>query len=158
MTTWTERDPVESAYLNPALVGWAIWHAARTYQQSRDVPMDWTLTFVIVPLVFHLPTRERLPSSSRTHLSDWLWRNPLTRARMPERVAAYADRTREGLRTGVRSGWYSLEDGRVLTTRNATLIPDLRPIAQAAKRSAKLLLNVREASTVYSLLGVRKIA
>ena len=64
--------------------------------------MPWPVAFIVAPLVLHAPSREALPSSTRTYLSTWVSRNALIRAGFPKRATELAPFVREGLRFGVR--------------------------------------------------------
>ncbi|WP_431236728.1 three component ABC system middle component [Mycolicibacterium aichiense] len=155
MTAWVERSPVAAAYLNPALAASIICEAAQAYQRDRD-PMIWPLAYVVLPFVLHRPTRNALPSNTRTHLSTWVGREPVLRAGFPYRAISLAPITSEGLRFGVRYRMLRLQDGHIHNriNQNTEIDPALTQLLSAARLVGRWLAKSREPSTVFALLGV----
>lgn len=156
MNEWDEEESIAAAYLNPALSSFVLAHAANAYALKREEGMDWMLSFVLVPLVFHRPTRKNLPRDSRTHLGSWVWGNPGLVARFPDRMAAMAPVVRSGLRFGLRHGLLELENG-FITAPKPHKQTNLADFEKAAVQAARLLVKTLETSTVYALMGVRKV-
>jgi hypothetical protein len=156
MKAWPDRPRVEATMLNPALFAALISVAARDYEANAGKAMIWPLGFLFPPLVLHRPTREALPSSTRTHFSTWVRREPLIRAGFPRRAADLTVLTREGVRTGLRTGVLTMDEGRLagtLTFRQAD--GELGEILKAAALVGRWLAKLDQPSTAFALLGVR---
>ena len=156
MKAWPDRPRVEATMLNPALFAALISVAAHDYQANADEAMIWPLGFLLPPLVLHRPTRDTLPTSTRTHFSTWVRREPLIRAGFPARAAALTALTREGLRAGLRAGVLAIDGGRLsgtLTARPAE--GELGEMMKAAALVGRWLAKLDQPSTAFALLGVR---
>jgi hypothetical protein len=153
------NDDVERAYLNPALGALVIHSFVVEYELKAAHGPDWLLIFAAVPLVFHRPTREKLPSTPRTHMSSWVNESGVRLFRYPDRMAAYADFAREALLWALQHDLVALDSGRLHSKKPAPwsrkLLADYR---SAARRVAWLFFNVTSTTTVYHLLGVRRFA
>jgi hypothetical protein len=109
----------EAALFNEAYVAILIALAARHYREKtsgRGLP--WTLAFLVIPLVVHRSTRERLPGTTVARFSNWISSQPLLHASFADQAVALAPYVRRGLRYGLRSGVISL-DGDVINSRVA---------------------------------------
>lgn len=156
MKPWADRPRVEATMLNPALFATLIAVAARDYEANAGEAMIWPLGFLLPPLVLHRPTRDSLPTSTRTHFSTWVRREPLIRAGFPARAADLTALTREGLRVGLRAGVLTIDGGRLagrLTTGTAD--GELAEILKVAALVGRWLAKLDQPSTAFALLGVR---
>lgn len=87
MIEW-ERRPVEVAsLLNPAFCGVLIREAVASHLTEVNTGMPFALAFLILPIVLHENTRQRLPRSMRTSMHAWLQEHP-------EVKLGFADRAR----------------------------------------------------------------
>ena len=68
MTPWRERSLEERNLLNPGFCATLLWYAAQGYASERKMPMAIELSFLVLPLVLHLETRESLPRAITTSL------------------------------------------------------------------------------------------
>ncbi len=97
MKTWAGR-PTELAYnFNPAFCGWLLREAVEGYASVRAVGMPLPLTFLILPVVLHRPTRELVPGAVSTKLHVWLQEHSEVRINFAERTKELAPFTREAL-------------------------------------------------------------
>ncbi|MFE7767726.1 three component ABC system middle component, partial [Streptomyces sp. NPDC057438] len=69
------------------------------------------MAFVVAPLVLHRPTRQALPTPTRTHLPNWVADHPALVAGLAARSTSLAPAVREGLRFGVRHQMLTIEQG-----------------------------------------------
>jgi len=155
MTSWDERSRLRRAYLNPALTGALVVGAASAYE-SRRGPMPFALAFLVAPLVLHKPTRESLPSSTRTHLSTWISRDQLFRVTFPLRAESLVPVVNEGIRYAIRTGDLTLQRGELVG--RALSDPEGEParsMMQAARLVGRWLAKNDQPSTTFALLGVR---
>lgn len=66
MTKWAERSPDVAALLNPAFCGVLIQQAVSGFCSQRPVGMPFELAALVLPLVLHRESEEKLPSSIRS--------------------------------------------------------------------------------------------
>ena len=101
MTAWTSR-PVEVAnLLNPAFCSVLIFEAANSYQQEQNASFPFSLSFLVLPIILHESTREKLPRSIMTKMHSWIRNNPELRIGFAERARQMVPYTRESLLFGI---------------------------------------------------------
>lgn len=119
--------------------------------------MVWPLSFVVAPLVLHRPTRNALPSSTRTHLPKWVTDHPVLVAGLPARSKSLVPAVREGLRFGLRHSLLTLDNGRLhaVQTREQRVQGELRELLRRAALVGRWTAKSESPSTVFALLGMR---
>lgn len=163
MRRWTER-PREAAYLlNPAFCGYLLSSACSTYEEAAGAPLSYAVSFLVLPLVLHKPTRDSLPSTSRTSLPVWLGEHQEQRLGFAERVRAMSSHTKEALLLGFDVGLLGLTNSAVaarrtraeLTAEAARLSGEARECAGRARMVGGWLGRAGDAATVFALWGIR---
>jgi hypothetical protein len=164
MTSWRRRSLEEQNLLNPGFCATLLWHAAQGYASERKSPLAIELSFLVLPFVLHLETRQRLPRAITTSLPTWLSEHPIVRTRLGERAATLRSFTREALVFGGSHGLLSLSDGGVRANEglkkqvNAALKITSDEVRECAKRSLFLGRWFEKAGrpeTVLALMGVQ---
>lgn len=143
--------------LNPALIAVIIGQSANAYSTQRREPMPWSLAFVVATMVLHSPTRDALPTSTRTHLSTWLLNNPRISAGFSYRTESLRDRVLEGLRFGLRHQHLSIQSSGIVAPKIdlKEVSGELQVLLKKAELAGRWLAKVQGVSTVYSLLGMK---
>ncbi|MEU9616959.1 three component ABC system middle component [Streptomyces sp. NPDC048209] len=149
--------PLLAAFLNPALVAGIAATAARDYEREASGRlMPWPMAFVVAPLVLHQPTRRALPTSTRTHLTNWVAEHPVLVAGLAPRASSLGPAVREGLRFGLRHQMLAIEQGclksRLAKSRTEG---ELAELIKAASLIGRWTAKSDNPSTVFALLGVR---
>jgi hypothetical protein len=155
--SWTERPQASAAFLNPALIAAVTATAASDYERAASGRlMPWPMAFVVAPLILHRPTRRALPTSTRTHLPNWVAEHPALVAGLTVRSTSLAPAIREGLRFGLRHQMLTIEQG-CLKGRISKSRPqgELSDIIKAASLIGRWTAKSDNPSTVFALLGVR---
>lgn len=164
MISWHERSIEERNLLNPGFCATLLWHGAQGYASERKTPMAIELSFLVLPFVLHLETRESLPRLVTTSLPTWLSDHPLVRTRLGERAAMLCPFTREALVFGGSHGLLSLSrdgvranDGmkKRVDTALRTTSDEVRACAKRAEFLGKWLEKAGGPETVMTLLGVQ---
>ncbi len=97
MIRWEER-PVEIAnLLNPAFCGEILRRCINTYQQSASSSFPYTLIFLVLPIILHRDTRERISPRQRLSLHAWLQIHQDLKIGFAERATEFIPITREAL-------------------------------------------------------------
>lgn len=68
---WNERPAEEAALYNPAFCGELLARSVVSYEEEVGRAFPFPLVFLILPLVLHPATRDRLPSRSNALLQAW---------------------------------------------------------------------------------------
>lgn len=112
MKNWENRATEIAYLLNPAFCGRIIYHAIKTYQQETKRPMPFPLVYLILPMVLHKKTRERIKSI--TQMQIWIQRNP-------EMLIGFADRAQSMVPITNEAVEFLMQSGIVTLTNNAEL-------------------------------------
>ena len=112
MKNWENRATEIAYLLNPAFCGRIIYHAIKSYQQESKRPMPFPLVYLILPMVLHRKTRERIKSI--TQMQIWIQRNP-------EMLIGFADRAKNMVPITNEAVEFLMQSGTVTLTNNAEL-------------------------------------
>ena len=74
MNVWNKRVPEIAYLLNPAFCSSIIYHVILEYQKKAKRGFPFTLIYLILPIILHKSTRERI--TSRTNMVVWIQRSP----------------------------------------------------------------------------------
>ena len=77
----------ERRLLNPAYCGLLVAAAAVGHEREVHRGLPYIYAYLVLPLVLHPETRERLPNSVATKLVTWTERNSELVAGIPRRMA-----------------------------------------------------------------------
>jgi len=97
MKSWHARPTEVANLLNPAFCGYLLMEYVKQYEVETGTGVPFELMFLLLPVVLHKPTRECLPSSTRTHFPVWLQRHPEIRIDFANRVKDLIEITKESI-------------------------------------------------------------
>lgn len=92
MTTWVDRTIEKRALLNPAFCASLIWHFAFAGGGQGECALTFAESYLVLPIVLPVKSRETLLRSTRTSLAVWLDENPLFQATLAVRCRSMRDR------------------------------------------------------------------
>jgi Family of unknown function (DUF6521) len=159
MTKWTERSPEVAALLNPAFCGVLIQQAVDGFCSQRAEGMPFELAALVLPLVLHRESQEKLPSSIRSPFLSWIAANPALQIGLSARVRASDSIFRESTMFVMLRGLIAVGENGFLVTGTARmpvarLDSEIRGLAQAAALVGRLLARTGNSATVYAALGL----
>ena len=112
MKNWENRATEIAYLLNPAFCGRILYHAIKSYQEESKRPMSFPLVYLILPLVLHRKTRERIKSV--TQMQIWIQRNP-------EMLIGFADRAKNLVSITNEAVEFLMQSEIITLTNNAEL-------------------------------------
>lgn len=74
-TPWTERNSIVANLFNPAFCGEIIRVVAKEYNKNGTTPFPYAFTFLVLPILLHRETREKMPRTVRTYFFVWVEQN-----------------------------------------------------------------------------------
>ena len=162
MIPWEER-PVEIANLfNPAFCGEVLRRSINFYQQTNSLPFPYPLTFLVLPIILHRDTRERLSSRQRLTLHAWLQRNPVLKIGFAERASELIPITKEAIifLLQVDAVRFDEQAGLISQPYKSVSITgqDKGEIADCYRKAeiiGRLFARAGTVTTVYAMWGVR---
>lgn len=84
MDAWSKRIPEIAYLLNAAFCSSIIYHVILGYQKKAKREFPFTLVYLILPIVLHKSTRERI--TSRTNMVVWIQKHPDVLVGFPDRA------------------------------------------------------------------------
>jgi hypothetical protein len=112
MKKWENRATEIAYLLNPAFCARIIYYAVKTYYEENTRPMPFPLVYLILPLVLHRKTRERIKSVTQMHV--WIQRNP-------DMLIGFAERTKNMVPITNEAVEFLMQSGVVILTNNAEI-------------------------------------
>jgi hypothetical protein len=151
--------------LNPAFAGLLVVRASQGFSKQSGGGLPFVYAYLVLPLVLHSETRERLPHAIVTKLLSWAERNGDLVALLPRRVVELGPATREGLFVVLTAGLSNLglvgqiepaidEKSLIGFERNSTSAE----VAECVKKAyfvGRWLATSGTVPTVLTALGVR---
>ena len=72
---WTDRNTIVANLFNPAFCAEIIRVVAMEYNKHTNTKFPFAFSFIVLPILLHKETRERLPRSTRTYFFVWVGNN-----------------------------------------------------------------------------------
>lgn len=155
----------ERRLLNPAFSGVLIARAVAGYQSESQKGLPFLYSYLILPLVLHSETRNRLPSTVVTRLINWTERNTELTTHFSRRMADLALATKEGLLLITTTGLaHIVDEARIVLVatdktfanfEKATPSDEVSSCCKKAHFVGRWLASSGTAPTVLTALGVR---
>jgi hypothetical protein len=95
MENWNKRTSEIANLLNPAFCASVIYSVIFEYQKQKGTPMPFVLTYLILPIILHKNTRERM--NSRTNMIVWIQKFPDVLINFPRRTRSMIHFTNEAI-------------------------------------------------------------
>lgn len=161
MKKWNERSPEVAHLLNPAFCGRLLYAAIQSYETTANRSFPFPLIYLVLPLVLHKGTREKI--NSQTKFLIWTQNNSELLISMAKRARNLIQITNEAIE-------FLLQTGRLAITQNGELEvkKDQRPLSstkfadnevkECIKKSAHIgrwFARTGRIETIYISLGVR---
>lgn len=160
-----KRPSEVSNLLNPAFCGLLLWVAMKKYVDTLEQPMPISYIYLILPLVLHRDTRERLPHSSATSLLAWIKSYPQLEIGFASRARSMTRFTNEAFHFIFRYGYIELhkEAGCLGPSRKfsgtalrvyAEIDDEIDECIKKARVVGSILARCSSPSSAYTALGV----
>ncbi len=151
--------------LNPAFAGGLVIRASHGYRREARIGLPYIYAYLVLPLVLHPETRERLPSAVVTRLPTWAERNGDLPPLITKHAGDLASATRDGIFLVTSTGLAGLDDGgrivpelserALLNFENASPSAEVRACFHKAYFVGRWLATSGTAATVMTVLGVK---
>lgn len=161
MKTWDNRTREVAHLLNPAFCGRILYTTIDTHSKTADKALPLPLIYLILPLILHRATRERI--SSRTRLLLWVQTNSQFLMDFPKRVRDLVPITNEAMELLLLSGKIELtSNGDLEIVKTAKSLSktkftddEVRACLTKGEHVGKWLAKSGTVETIYIILGVR---
>jgi len=162
MVQWNKRSPEIANLLNPAFCAVILYATVAEYQKKAKSGMPFPLLYLLLPIVLHQGTRNRI--SSITNMVVWLQRNPDALVGFPERARSLVAFTNEAIEYLLLQQIVNVENGGLViqkvlskTKMNKLAADDLEisDCIQKAAHVGRWFFNMRAEENIYAAWGVR---
>jgi hypothetical protein len=151
-----------AALFNPAFCGVVLYSAIDGFTGQKRQGMHYALSFLVLPLVLHSPTRELMPKTIATPFHTWVNGNSILRIGLAERVRAATPLTRESIMFMISRQCVILEGERLspgskkpkMSSARIAKVDDVRWAVQAAAMLGRLLAGAGTVATIYASVGI----
>lgn len=111
---WRQRPREEANLFNPAFTSFLIARAVAHHERTdpREA-MPFPLSFMVLPIVLHAPTREALPRAADTNMVGWISEHQHIKACFPALASRLVPITQEAIRFGLAYRKLKLERDRI---------------------------------------------
>ena len=163
MHEWKKRPPEVKYLLNPAFCGRILSVVITEYECKSGNAMPFPLLYLVLPIVLHKKTRDKMPRNSRKKLLNWVSENQDILARFAARVSGMVEITNESIEFLLSSGLVQLtKEGKLIKNPERTKLSEtqyindeIRDCISKAKIVAKWFADAGTAENIYVCLGVR---
>lgn len=162
LTHWEQR-PVEVAHLlNPAFIAVLLHATISGFQSTNNSGMPYPILFLSIPLVLHKPTRDVLPKTTATRLTNWIHNEPSVLVGYYERTKQLVPYVKEGMIYGLKAELFSVnEDGMYISKTIATkklrwpTVSEPSICLNKSRFVGRWLAAAGDVYTVFSVFGVQ---
>ena len=123
MKVWRERTREEAFLLNPSFCSSLISATVNSYRKKTSHNFPLILLFIVLPLVLHKKTRQRLPLTIKTSMVFWLQENSDLKILFYERLKSLKPHTIEALHFACKQNWLTVNNqGEIVDNLKQKLI------------------------------------
>lgn len=163
MKQWADRPFEIATLLNPAFCGWLILISLNEYTKNIKEGAPFAYPFIVLPLVLHDPTREKLNYLTNRTFPDWIANDEIAgivKIGFADRARKTVPYVKEALIFAMQRNSIHITDSGLLQSTYAApksfphATSDTEDCADAASLCGKKLSKFRQFETVLTLLGV----
>jgi len=96
-TTWIERNTIVANLFNPAFCGEILRISISNYNKHTNKNFPFALSFLILPILLHKGTRDRMPRTVRSYFFVWVEENDDLFYNFPKRTKGMVKYTKEAI-------------------------------------------------------------
>lgn len=153
------RPTEEFALFNPAFLGYMINRAAYGWEKAQGRGIPLAVTFLVLPVVLHGPTRRALPSTTRTNLLVWMQDHPSQVGGFPAHAISLKPRVSDAITLASSTGLV-VAGGGLLTRGSARKMPqglsdEVRECFAKAEWVARWFAQTSPAISLFTYWGVK---
>jgi len=156
-------DQEEYNLFNPAYCGYLILNSIREYQLLNKNGFPSSLIYTILPTIMTKAITDSFPRSTSTSFITWVMDNNHNLVNFDERIMGFFEVTQEAIHFLVSNDIISINEKGLFNSRDkrakkSTKVFDTSTAIKKQISSSKLYgkwMAAQEATTVYSLLGIR---
>ncbi|MGF7077722.1 three component ABC system middle component [Mucilaginibacter sp. UYCu711] len=160
---WEDRSIITANLLNPAFCGEVIRRTVISFNENeKGLAMPFVLAFLILPIVLHKRTRQKMPVKSTTYFHSWVEENEAVFIGFADRAKQMMPFTREAISfLMIQQAMTVDEEGFVYAGRYKKATPkgenteEINEIYKKAELLGKWLRLTGNPQTIFMFLKIR---
>jgi len=160
---WQERSIIAANLLNPAFCGEVIRRTVASFNDNeKDTKFPFVLAFLILPIVLHKRTRQKMPMRSTTYFHSWVEENEALFIGFANRATQMLPYTKEAISfLMVQSAVFIDENGFIEVPTYRKTVPkgdkveEISEIYKKAELLGKWLRLTGNPQTIFMFLKIR---
>ena len=162
MVQWDKRSPEVANLLNPAFCAVVLYAAVAEYQKKAKSGVPFPLLYLLLPIVLHQETRNRV--NSKTNMVVWLQRYPDALIGFPERARSLVAFTNEAIEYLLHQHIVNVDNGELTVHKTiskakmdklAATDPEISNCILKAAHIGRWFYNMRSEENIYAAWGVK---
>lgn len=162
MISWKDK-PIEIAYLlNPSFCGEIIRRCIKKYEKVTSNNLPYPLIFLILPIVLHKETREKMPSTARKKMHIWLQEYPEVKVDFAKRANNLVPISKETMIFLLQLNALEIDDKgniKLISYRRTNIPSQKKGEVEKCYRKAEIVghwfARMKKSSTIYTMWGVK---
>ena len=164
MKVWGERTREEAFLLSPSFCSPLIAATVNSYRKESFQDFPLILLFMILPIVLHKKTRQKLPSKTSTSMVSWLQENSDAKIFFHQRVKSLKPYSLETLQFSCKQSLLSVNtqgeivshfENRLINRVKRTLSDEARECFMKSIFLGKWLALAGDTKTILALWGIK---
>lgn len=158
---WEHRNTIVANLFNPAFCGEIIRVVAKEYNKHTNSNFPFAFTFLVLPILLHQQTRERMPRTVRTYFFVWVEQNDDLFFDFSKRTKGMVKYTKEAISFLLLYNKIHLtEDGEITTSQEKRIkvnrddYDEYNDILKKAEMLGKWLSTTSDVKSIYSFLRI----
>lgn len=162
MIQWNKRSPETANLLNPSFCALLLYTATSEYQKKVQSVMPFPLLYLVLPIILHKGTRNRV--NSRNNMVVWLQRNPDVLVGFADRTKSLIGFTNEAIEFLLFQGNCTINDGGLSIIKpisKSKIIhytandQEIAECVQKAEHVGRWFCNMHAVENIYTAWGVK---
>lgn len=162
MTRWDRRAPEIANLLSPSFCALILYSTIFEYQKKTKDGLPFPLLYLILPMVLHKSTRDRI--NSRTNMVVWLQRNPDVLVGFYERAKSLVSFTNEAIEFLLFQETCIINNGKAFITKTVskshisqyvTSDEEIKDCIQKSENVGRWFFKMHAPENIYAAWGVK---
>ncbi|WP_337043675.1 three component ABC system middle component [Emticicia sp. 17c] len=158
---WEERNPIVANLFNPAFCGEVLRVAISNYNKNSSTNFPFAFSFIILPILLHEETRNKMPKTTKTYLFVWVEENDNLFFDFAIRARSMVKYTKEAISFLLMYEKINInEDGEIIANdkRNTPIVSEdyaeYNNILKKAEMLGKWLAVTKNVKSIYSFFRI----
>lgn len=161
MKAWNQRNPIVANLLNPAFCGEVIRRSANSYNKATNSNFPFAFSFIVLPILLHKETRDRMPKTTRSYLFAWVEDNEDLFYNFSNRARQMVPFTKEAILFLIQNKLVEIDDkGQLIVTPKRIKkfsgedIDEVNTILKKSEMLGKWLSHNSNINSVFSFFRI----